>query len=136
MQTDELDELIQRLEREITQRQKDLEAAKRFRDALPRLTSADGAPSKKPDKAVQMPLNGSGLGEEYGAAANAIRKAISDSPKDYTVYDVEHALHANGVNLPRLIISQTLSRLAKAGEVRVKHRGKGRRPGIFTKDGH
>src|SRR6266487_5458101 len=131
--TDDLDKLIDNLERDLAQRQRDLETAKRFRDALPRLT---GAQTKSVGKSMgvktQLGLDGK---REYGKTTDAIRAAIKACPNRYDIYDIEKALETRGTHIPRMIISQTLSRLIRTKKLHVKRKGKGRRPTMFTKEG-
>jgi hypothetical protein len=131
-QIDDLDKLIEKLESELAQRQRDLETAKRFRDALPRLTNTKSSSKGKPlGVQTELGLNGK---REYGTTTAAIRSAIEGCPSTYDIYDIEKVLDGRDVHIPRLIISQILSRLARTKKLKIKRRGKGRRPTIFTKD--
>jgi hypothetical protein len=124
---DDLDKMIAALERNIVQQQRDLETAKRFRDALPRLRGGEATP------VGQTPvINGD---KEYGKTTAAIRRAIDACPNRYDIYDVEKALKANGQNISRITISQTLSRLVRTKKLKIRRKGKGRKPTKFTKEG-
>lgn len=134
MKTGELDELIGRLESELRQKQKDLDVAKRFRDAFPRLVSPEQAErSDAPSTAKQIPLvseNGA-----YGAVTDAVRAAIERCPVEYNIYDVETALNRHSLmDVERSLLSQVLHRLTKQGELHVREHGRGRRPTKFTKE--
>src|ERR1700686_3698731 len=104
---DDLQKLIENLEGDLTQRQRDLETAKRFLDALPRLTRAKPEAAGK-HSAVQTHLGLNGK-RDYGTITAAIRSAVDVCPNTYDIYDIEKALDARGTHIDRMIISQILS---------------------------
>lgn len=127
----ELDTHIEDLENKSKEIAKELAAAKNFR---PFLAAREPGPATAPQKVVQPPLiENNANGDGYGATLKNIRSAIGRCPTEYTVYNVENALTEMHITIPRMAISQALSRLAKRGEITVKTPGTGRAASTFTK---
>ena len=111
----------------------ELDAARKFRPFLAKREPAD-PPATQP-LATQTPLipnetNGDG----YGSTMKNLRAAIVQCPNDYTIYNVEEQLSKLSVAIPREIISQSLSRMARKGEILVQTRGAGRVPSVYRKE--
>src|SRR5207247_1705651 len=130
MDKQELDGWIERLEGELKQLQRDIETAKRFRDMLPRIVSANGqAGHSAAQRSAQPSFHGM---EVYGSHTAAIRAAIERCPAHYTVHDVEQALRVMGHDITREQLDQAIWRLKRLDVLKVQKQGIGRRPTVYA----
>jgi len=69
----------------------------------------------------------------YGHIAVAIRKVLETTTVDFSVDYIMDALKAHDIKVGRLVITNTLHRLARRGELEVVQKGKGRIASIYRK---
>lgn len=85
------------------------------------------------ESAPPAEANGSATDEDnYGKNVKVVRATLEAAPRAFDVADIETLLSRKNTPLERGIISQTLSKMGKSGELEVVERGAGRRPSKYT----
>lgn len=134
MKLQDIDALIAKIEDDIRRLDAELSTAKAFRLVL--VKHEHGKRVIDEPMHIQRVLNGSADRSAYGATGNAIKNAIIERcPQEFSLHDIEEALSDMQLSIPRPSISQCLSRWS-GDKIQVKTPGTGRKPTIYTKEGH
>ena len=122
---------IDELEKRAMEINGELEAARNYR---PYVAKREPGPAKAPVDAQPPLIKTDRDNGGYGVLMRGVREAIAACPNEYTVYNVEQKLIEAGVFVERTAISQALSRMSAAKEIRLLKKGRGRSPSTFTKE--
>jgi hypothetical protein len=119
----------------ITQTEADLALARDFLAMWKRRNASQPMTANviQPSVVADLPIPTRANVSDDSSNVDRVLAAIVHCPTDYALNDVEARMASIGHAMDRGSIAQALSRLGRSGRIRIKVRGIGRRPTLYTK---